>query len=77
MVQRYAAALNPKRWTLNPKQNALNPWRAVKPAYAYACLSIAVKKKSALCLFVQCVNPKHPKPPKPYKPYNPYKPFEP
>ena len=22
---------------LNPKQNALNPWRAVKPAYAYAC----------------------------------------
>ena len=25
-------------------------------------LSIAAKKKSALCLFVQCVNPKHPKP---------------
>ena len=24
-----------------PKQNALNPWRAFKPAYAYACLSIA------------------------------------
>ena len=26
----------------NPKQNALNPWRAVKPAHAYACLSTAV-----------------------------------
>ena len=52
--------------TPNPKpQNALNPWHAVKAAYAYACLSIAVYKKFALCVFVQCINPKHPKPPKP------------
>ena len=43
---------------VNPKQNTLNPWYAVKPAYAYACLSIAAFKKSALCLFVQCRNPK-------------------
>ena len=42
----------------NPKpliQNALNPWHAVKPAYACACLSIAVFEKSPLCLFVQCI----------------------
>ena len=46
-----------KAW-LKQKQNALNPWRAVKPAYTYACLSIAVSKKSALCLIVQCISPK-------------------
>ena len=30
--------------TLNPRHNALNLWHTVKPAYAYACLSIAVKE---------------------------------
>ena len=46
--------LNPKYpEPLNPRNNALNPWHAVKPAYAYACLSIAVKK---ICpMFVQCM----------------------
>ena len=43
----------------NPKpQHALKSWHAVRPAYAYVCLSIAVSKKSALCSFVQCINPK-------------------
>ena len=30
--------------TLNPRHNALNPWHTVKPAYAYAYLSIALKE---------------------------------
>ena len=36
----------------NPKpQNVLNPWHAVKPAFAYACLSIAViKNPPSACL---------------------------
>ena len=37
---------NPKPKPLNPKpQSTLHPRHAVKPAYAYACLSIAVQKQ--------------------------------
>ena len=39
------------RYFSNPKpENALDPWHAVKPTYAYACLSIAVKQ-------IQCGKP--------------------
>ena len=54
---------NPKPTPLNPKpQSTLNPWHAVKPAYAYACLSIAVKKNPPyVCLSnAETLNPKQP-----------------
>ena len=58
MFELHVLNANPKPLDPTKPQNALNPWHAVKPAYAHACLPIAVQNKSALCLFVQFINPK-------------------
>ena len=56
----------------NPKpQNALKSWHAVRPAYAYVVCPLLFQKKIALCLFVQCINPK-PLNPKPQNALNPW-----
>ena len=50
MFELHVLNANPKPLDPTKPQNALNPWHAVKPAYAYACLSIAGAK---LRLFFQ------------------------
>ena len=37
-------------------QNALNPWHAVKPAYAYACSSFAVNINILSTIFPVIIN---------------------